>query len=114
MSENEASRVPLAELADLMAAGEPLPFKVMDSQGRLLLAAGHRVLDPRQMAALLEREACADAAEVQAVRQARGSTGAAVNWVSMSSGSTSTTGPGRPCIAVWKARAMYSGRRSAC
>jgi hypothetical protein len=78
MSENEASRVPLAELADLLAAGEPLPFKVMDSQGRLLLAAGHRVLDPRQMAALLEREACADAAEVQAVRQARGRTGAAV------------------------------------
>lgn len=78
MSENEASRVPLAELADLLAAGEPLPFKVMDSQGRLLLAAGHRVLDPRQMAALLEREACADAAEVQAVRQARGPTGAAV------------------------------------
>lgn len=77
MSENPASRVPLAELADLMAAGEPLPFKVMDSQGRLLLAAGHRVLDPRQMAALLEREACADAAEVQAVRQARGSAGTA-------------------------------------
>jgi len=77
MSESEAARVPLAELADLMAAGEPLPFKVLDSQGRLLLAAGHRVLDPRQMAALLEREACADAAEVQAVRLARAAAGAA-------------------------------------
>lgn len=43
----------------------------------------------------------------------RGSTGAAVGVVSMSSGSASTTGPGRPCIAVWKARATYSGRRSA-
>jgi HD-GYP domain-containing protein (c-di-GMP phosphodiesterase class II) len=75
MSDQEAARVPLTELADLMAAGEPLPFKVMDSQGRLLLAAGHRVLDPRQMAALLEREACADAGEVHAVRQARGGTG---------------------------------------
>ena len=43
----------------------------------------------------------------------RGNTGAAVNVVNMSSGNTSTTGPGRPCIAVWNARAMYSGRRSA-
>jgi hypothetical protein len=31
----------------------------------------------------------------------------------MSSGSTSTTGPGRPFIAVAKARATYSGMRSA-
>ena len=38
---------------------------------------------------------------------------ALVSVVSMSSGSASTTGPGRPCIAVWKARATYSGRRSA-
>ena len=29
----------------------------------------------------------------------------------MSSGSTSTTGPGRPFIAVANARAMYSGMR---
>ena len=34
-------------------------------------------------------------------------------WVSMSSGNTSTTGPGRPFSAVAKARATYSGRRSA-
>lgn len=77
MSERETPRVPLTELADLMAAGEPLPFKVLDNHGRLLLAAGQRVLDPRQMAVLLEREACADAAEVRAVRQARGAAGAA-------------------------------------
>jgi hypothetical protein len=38
---------------------------------------------------------------------------AAVSLRSMSSGSTSTTGPGRPFIAVEKARAMYSGMRSA-
>lgn len=82
MSESPAPRVPLAELADLMAAGEPLPFKVLDSQGRLLLAAGHRVLDPRQMAALLEREACADAADVHAVRQARATAGAAATSAS--------------------------------
>ena len=43
----------------------------------------------------------------------RGSTGGAVGVASMSSGSASTTGPGRPCIAVWKARATYSGSRSA-
>jgi acetolactate synthase-1/2/3 large subunit len=43
----------------------------------------------------------------------RGSTGAAVAVVSMSSGSASTTGPGRPCSAMWKARATYSGSRSA-
>ena len=69
MSGSEASRVPLSGLADLMAAGEPLPFKVMDSQGRLLLAAGQRVLDARQMAALLEREACADATGVAGVEK---------------------------------------------
>ena len=37
---------------------------------------------------------------------------AEVLWVSMSSGSTSTTGPGRPFRAVAKARATYSGMRS--
>ena len=42
----------------------------------------------------------------------RGSTGASVGLESMSSGSTRTTGPGRPCIAVWKARATYSGKRA--
>ena len=41
---------------------------------------------------------------------ARGSTGAEVGVVSMSSGSTSTTGPGRPCSAVWKARADVLGQ----
>ena len=30
----------------------------------------------------------------------------------MSSGSASTTGPGRPAIAVWKAWLTYSGMRS--
>ena len=42
----------------------------------------------------------------------RGSTAASVTLLSMSSGSTSTTGPGRPCIAVRNARATYSGRRA--
>ena len=38
---------------------------------------------------------------------------ATTGWVNMSSGSTSTTGPGRPFMAVAKARAMYSGIRAA-
>ena len=38
---------------------------------------------------------------------------ARVGWVSMSSGSTKTTGPGRPFMAVAKARATYSGMRLA-
>ena len=33
--------------------------------------------------------------------------------VSMSSGSAMTTGPGRPCVATWKARLTISGMRSA-
>ncbi len=31
----------------------------------------------------------------------------------MSSGSASSTGPGRPAVAVWKAWLTYSGMRSA-
>jgi HD-GYP domain-containing protein (c-di-GMP phosphodiesterase class II) len=70
-------RVPLAEVGDLMAPGQPLPFKVLDSLGRLLLAAGQRVLDARQLSALLERGACVEYDDAQAVRQARGSGAAA-------------------------------------
>ena len=43
----------------------------------------------------------------------RGSGTASTACVSMSSGSTSTTGPGRPFMAVAKARATYSGMRRA-
>ncbi|MBA4178052.1 MAG: phosphohydrolase [Leptothrix sp. (in: Bacteria)] len=71
MSETDAPRLPLGELSDVMAVGEPLAFNVLDSQGRLLLAAGQRLFDARQLATLIEREACANEAEVQAVRLAR-------------------------------------------
>ena len=37
---------------------------------------------------------------------------AAAVWLSTSSGSATTTGPGRPCIAVWNARWMISGVRA--
>ena len=51
------SRVPLPEVVDLIAIGQPLPFKVLDAVGRLLLNAGHVVQDERQLELLLERGA---------------------------------------------------------
>jgi len=72
MSPNQAPPpVPLSEVGDLMVVGEPLPFKVLDAQGRLLLAAGQRVANARQLEALLERGACVEYPEVEAVRRAR-------------------------------------------
>lgn len=70
MNESPA-RVPLAEVHDLIAPGQPLPFKVLDAQGRMLLAAGQRVSDVRQLQALLERGACVEYEEAQVVRQQR-------------------------------------------
>lgn len=68
-------RVPLAEVGDLITPGRPLPFRVLDSLGRLLLAAGHVVHDARQLAALLERGACVEYEEAVAVRRARAAAG---------------------------------------
>ena len=42
----------------------------------------------------------------------RGASGTVASAVSMSSGSATTTGPGRPCIATRKARATSSGTRA--
>ncbi|CAD5372678.1 Phosphohydrolase [Rubrivivax sp. A210] len=64
--------VPLAELRGILVDGEPLPFRVVDNLGRLLLALGQRIHGERQFAALIERGACVDHAEAAAVRQARG------------------------------------------
>ena len=64
-------RVPLQSVSDLMVPGEPLPFKVLDGEGRLLLAQGQRVMDVRQLQALLERGASVVYAEAQEVREAR-------------------------------------------
>lgn len=64
-------RVPLPEVADLMAPGQPLPFRVLDASGRLLLAQGQRIHDVRQLQALLERGACVEYEEVQQVRARR-------------------------------------------
>ncbi len=69
---DEVRRVPLAEVSDLMAVGAPLPFRVLDPQGRLLLATGQRIADERQLDALRERGACVDWPEVDALRRQRG------------------------------------------
>lgn len=68
---DEQRRQPLPEVADLIAIGAPLPFQVLDAQGRLLLAAGHTISSERQLEALHERGACVIWAEAEAVRQQR-------------------------------------------
>ncbi len=70
-------RLPLAQVGDLMAPGQPLPFRILDGQGRMLLAAGQRVLDAKQLSALLERGACVDHEEAQEARRLRAGTGTA-------------------------------------
>ncbi len=67
-----ADRVPLAALVGLLAPDEPLPFRVLDGAGRLLLGAGQRALSPAQCEALVERGACVDPAEAEAFRRSRG------------------------------------------
>lgn len=69
--DDDERRVPLPEVSDLIAPGEPLPFKVLDGAGRMLLAAGQRISDGRQLAALLERGACVVWVEAEAVRRAK-------------------------------------------
>ncbi|HLL10066.1 MAG TPA: hypothetical protein VK570_03350, partial [Rubrivivax sp.] len=71
-------RVRLAEVSDLISPGRPLPFRVLDGLGRLLLSAGHVVHDARQLASLLERGACVEYEEVAAVRKARAQGGSGV------------------------------------
>ena len=74
MSQHPAT-LPLESVRDLMAPGAPLPFRVIDAQGRLLLAQGQCVQDVRQLKALLERGACVVYADVEVVRQAREQSG---------------------------------------
>ena len=76
-------------------------------------AAGddERPLGREQQLAQLAQRARAPARRAPARRAAAPARRSA--RVSMSSGSTSTTGPGPALHRVWKARATYSGRRSA-
>ena len=64
-------RVPLPQVRDLLRVGQPLPFRVLDSQGRLLLNEGQVLVDEAQFEALSERGAWAERALVEAERSAR-------------------------------------------
>jgi hypothetical protein len=66
-----SDRVPLVEVRDLLHIGSPLPFRVLDAQGRLLLNEGQLIQDEAQLEALAERGAWAERASVEAVRRAR-------------------------------------------
>jgi len=66
------NRVPFGDVRDLIAIGEPLPFRVLDSISRLLLSQGQCVQSERQHELLLERGAWVEYEEVQKVRLARG------------------------------------------
>ena len=67
----DTERVPLSELRDLIVVGEPLPFRVLEAGGRLLLNQGQMVDTERQFAQLVERGAWVERPRVEQVRLAR-------------------------------------------
>ena len=73
----EPRRVPLPEVRDLIELGQPLPFRVLDSLGRLLLGKGQTMLNERQLEALFERGACVEYDDVEAVRKTLAGVGTA-------------------------------------
>jgi HD-GYP domain-containing protein (c-di-GMP phosphodiesterase class II) len=66
-----SDRIPLAQVRDLLHVGEPLPFRVLDAQGRLLLNAEQVLLNEDQLDGLYERGAWAERPVVEATRIAR-------------------------------------------
>ena len=58
--------LPLSDLRDRLAPGQPLPWNVRDAAGRLLLGQGHPVGSDEMLAALLERGVFVDAEEAAA------------------------------------------------
>lgn len=64
-------RVPLDQVSHLMSVGEPLPFRVFDALGRLLLNEGQKVLSDSQLEALVERGAWVERGAVAALEAAR-------------------------------------------
>jgi HD-GYP domain-containing protein (c-di-GMP phosphodiesterase class II) len=65
---NAADRIPLETVRDLLCIGQPLPFRVLDSNERLLLNEGHVLSDEAQFEALCERGAWAERPLVEAER----------------------------------------------
>lgn len=65
---NAAHRISLETVRDLLCIGQPLPFRVLDSNERLLLNEGHLLLDEAQFEALCERGAWAERPLVEAER----------------------------------------------
>jgi HD-GYP domain-containing protein (c-di-GMP phosphodiesterase class II) len=61
-------RIPLAQVGDLIKVGEPLPFRVLDGAGRMLLGQGQRLLSKDQLEMLLERGAWVEKAQAQVAR----------------------------------------------
>jgi hypothetical protein len=66
-----SDRIALPQVRDLLRVGHPLPFRVLDEQGRLLLNEGNILIDDAQFEALVERGAWAERALVEAERVAR-------------------------------------------
>jgi hypothetical protein len=62
--------LPLSDLRDRLAPGQPLPWGVRDVAGRLLLGRGHPVGSEDMLAALLDRGVFVDAEEAAADRAA--------------------------------------------
>ena len=71
---DQPTTLPLSSVSDLLTPGSPLPFRVLDGQGRMLLAQGQHIMDARQLKALLERGACVVYEDVQTEREARART----------------------------------------
>jgi HD-GYP domain-containing protein (c-di-GMP phosphodiesterase class II) len=71
ISSGGGDRVALADVGDLIKVGEPLPFRVLDTSGRMLLGQGQVLLDSGQLAMLLERGAWVEKSHVQLERLER-------------------------------------------
>ena len=66
-----SDRVPLHQVRDLLRVGHPLPFRVLDEHGRLLLNEGQMLVDDAQFESLSARGAWAERALVEAERAAQ-------------------------------------------
>jgi HD-GYP domain-containing protein (c-di-GMP phosphodiesterase class II) len=63
-------RLPLQQVRDLIVIGTPLPVRILDARGRLLLNGGQVVLNEAQFDSLIERGAWAERSLVEAAREA--------------------------------------------